>query len=74
MDIAYFQNVCWFRGYLIILKLFAGMEIVAKPVTFDMVANEAAVTFGDTFEMAFVAIVFPTTETSKQLNGLCSQK
>lgn len=39
------------------------MEMVARPVTFDMVANEAAVTFGPTFEMAFVAIVFPTTVT-----------
>lgn len=59
--LAYFQNVCWLRGYLIILKLFAGIEIVAKPVTFDMVANDAAVTFGCTFEITFVGIVLPTT-------------
>lgn len=57
-----FQNVCWFRGYLIILKLLAGIEIVARPVTFDMVAKEAAVTFGVIFEMAFVATVFATTK------------
>lgn len=44
-----------------ILKLFAGIEIVARPVTFDMVANDAAVTFGVTFEMTFGAIAFPTT-------------
>lgn len=28
-----------------ILKLLAGIEMVARPVTFDIVANEAAVTF-----------------------------
>lgn len=45
-----------------ILKLLAGIEMVASPVTFDMVANEAAVTFGVTFEIAFDGIVLPTTK------------
>lgn len=61
--LTYFQNkVCWLRGYLIILKLFAGIEMVARPVTFEMVANEAAVTFGVMFDTAFVGTVFPTTK------------
>lgn len=60
---AYSQNnVCWLRGYLIILKLLAGIEMVARPVTFEMVANDAAVTFGVTlFAMAFGPMALPTT-------------
>lgn len=64
--LAYFQNnVCWLRGYLIILKLLAGIEMVARPVTFEIVDNEAAVTFGVTFEMVFVANAFPITENNE---------
>lgn len=64
-QLAYSQNnVCWLRGYLIILKLLAGIEMVARPVTFEMVANDAAVTFGATlFDMTFGPIELPTTET-----------
>lgn len=51
-----------------ILKLLAGIEMVASPVTFDMVANEAAVTFGATFDIAFDAIVLPTTEIFYRIN------
>lgn len=43
-----------------ILKLLAGIEMVARPVTFEMVANEAAFTL---FDVAFGPwIVLPTTE------------
>lgn len=34
-----------------ILKLFAGIEMVARPVTLDIVASEAAVAFGIMFAM-----------------------
>lgn len=42
--------------------------MVARPVTFEIVANEAAVTFGVTFEMAFVAKLLPTTEIKQKKN------
>lgn len=54
-----------------ILKLLAGIEIVARPVTFEMVANEAAVTFGVTlFDMVFSPwIALPTTGNFQMKNG-----